>query len=450
MKHQQTQLVRYDVDVIDQEPASIVTATEERRRERQRRRQKFSDLLDAIYASDYGSQEKALWQRLWDEQRDNWLLMQDSRHTRAAYARSIREFEAFLATRYGIDHLWLVEPDHVVAWIQHMRDTGSAIDERTRSYSDRTINLRLAAVSSFFQYMTGATKLVNGDQIGLFVSADGHPRQNPCRATILDGKRPQVTPYDQSRPIPTEAMQWIIDTLAAKKNKTVADYRDLALLLAFYRTGYRADSVLRMQWGHFSPKVNGEGMIYHWAGKGGKREDKAVPPRVWNAVVAYLRADGRYIPGVPMDPEMYIWQSIRKHGNRNLLRQRLVQRGVDETNVDAVIDAMPEIRNRPISQSTATEALRRHLKRYMLHILRRQGIRGAAARIEAEEWAKEYHLHSLRHTFANELDRASNRDIRLVSTLLNHSSLETTRIYLAKIADPEDQATALLEAAFGM
>ncbi len=44
--------------------------------------------------------------------------------------------------------------------------------------------------------------------------------------------------------------------------------------------------------------------------------------------------------------------------------------------------------------------------------------------------AAAYHLHSLRHRFANTLDQATDGDIRLVSEMLDHASIETTRTYL--------------------
>lgn len=437
---------------VDTQLATPAQIAADRRQQRDDRRAQLRDILDAIYAEDYGSNEKEMWSNLWSEQMDQWLQQLPSQHTRRAYRRSVAEFRSYLWEQYAIRYLWMVEAHQAIAWIDYMRTVGSAQpSDNGKPWSDRTINLRLAALSSFYHYMTGATRLVGGDQVGLFVSADGYPRQNPFRSTRV--KRPKVIPYGHSNPVPTAAMQWILRRLANKPNKTIADRRDYALLLLFYRTGYRADSSLRMRWGDLQPRTDGEGMTYMWKGKGGKERRKALPARVWNAIKAYLGADGRYIPGVIQpDDEMYIWQGVRGHGNRNLAVQRFLADGHEPEVAQALANQYmaEKEKNKPIAQSTANEMLRRHLTRYFKDDLHKSGVDVVMARGEAKRLANQYHLHSLRHAFANELDQASGGDVRMVSETLDHSSLETTRTYLESIRDPEDKATDLLERQFGL
>lgn len=423
----------------------------QRRQERAERRQKLADFLDAIYAEDYGSEEKEIFARLWTEQHALWIGQLPSKHTRRAYANALAEFQAYMWNQHAIRYLWRVEPHHAVMWLDFMRTRGNALLDEPKPLSDRTANLRLAAMSSFYEHMISATKLVHGDQIGLFVSADGYPRQNPFRSKHV--KRPKVIAYGNSNPVPADAIKWILRRIAAKQQKTLADIRDHAMLTTFSYTGYRADSVLSMRWGDFQPRADGEGMTFYWRGKGGKERRKAVPPRVWDAICAYLRADGRYIPGhVTPDDDMVVWQPIRRHGMRNLAVQRYLAAGHRQEDAEMLADEELADRghNRPIAQSSANGILRRHLRRYYLHQLRGEGMKTPEATIEAKRLAADYHLHSLRHTFANIIDQASDGDIRLVSELLDHSSIETTRTYLEKIRDPEDKATALLERAFGI
>lgn len=422
----------------------------QRRQARAERRQRLADFLDAIYATEYGSEEKEQFDRLWTEQSGLWLQQLPSAHTRRAYSNAVIEFRAYMWNTHAVRHLWLVEPHHAIQWLDFMRTIGNAMLDDPKPVSDRTANQRLAALSSFFEHMIGATKLIHGDQVGLFVSADGYPRQNPFRSGRV--KRPKVQPYGNSNPIPQEVISGILRAISHKEEKSLADRRDFALFTTFAFTGYRADSVLSMRWGDFQARADGEGMTFNWRGKGGKERRKAVPPRVWAAITAYLRSSGRFIPGhLTPEPDMYIWQGISTSGTRNLIVHQLIEQGYSEDVAQKLADGqMADYNvNKPITQSTALKALRRRLQRYYTLELRSHGLSHADASAEAKRMAAAYHLHSLRHTFANLIDQASDGDIRLVSELLDHSSIETTRTYLEKIRDPEDKATALLEKMFG-
>lgn len=434
---------------VDTEPSFDIQQLQ-RRQERTERRQRLSDFLDAIYAEDYGSAEKEQFDQLWQEQQSLWLQQLPSEHTRRAYTLSVSEFRAYLFQRFAIRHLWFVEPQHAIAWIEFMRQVGNALLDDPQPLSDRTVNLRLAALSSFFEHMTQANKLIHGDQVGLFVSADGFPRQNPFRSKRV--KRIKVQAYGNSNPVPEQAVKWMIRQLAEQKDKTLAQRRDYALLMTFAFTGYRADSVLRMKWGDFRPRSDGEGITHDWHGKRNKEKRKSFSSRVWNAILAYLEADGRYQPGhVTPDDEMVIWQATKRHGNRNLAIQRFVNKGHERVEAEVLADQYmaEQDPNKPISQSTANDILRRHLRRYFTAELRRDGMNAKDAREEARRMAGTYHLHSMRHRYANTLDQKLDGDIRLVSEMLDHSSIETTRTYLESIRDPEDKVTSLLEQAFG-
>lgn len=421
----------FDADTADPY-AFPIDELQQRRQERQQRKTLLEDFLHAIYADEYGDMEKERWSLLWDEQRDLWLAQQASPHTRDAYARSLREWRAFLYERFAVRYLWLVETQHCIAWAEYMKTFGSTRNRSPKPLSDRTINLRLAAVSSFYQHMEDVYKMVDGQQLGLFVTSDGYPRKNPFRSRNL--KRPEVPQYGESAPIPTQAMQTILRHLANKREKTIAHRRDFALLLTFYRTGYRAGSALSMRWGDIHENVRGTGYVHYWTGKGGKQKKKALPSAVYNAIVAYLNADGRFAPGLDhhIADEDYIWRPIRTRGVQNF----------------ANVDELDE--NRHITQSTANDILRRHLRRYYYHELRAGGLTIPQARSEAKSLALKHSLHKIRHTFAHELDEASGRDLRLVSDALDHSQLQTTMKYTESLREPDDEIGALLAAKFGL
>lgn len=398
----------------------------------QQRRAAIGAIFDAIWAAEYGSAEKEQWADYWDDELERWLTGQASPHTQRAYRASITELRRHMRDACGIRYLWMVQPYHITQWIQTLRAAGSLLAIEQKPLKERTIARHLAACSSYYKHMCDCTQLVEGEQVGLFVSRSGNPLPNPFASKTV--KRPDVDSYSDSKAIPTPAMRWILDNLATKENKSLSDYRDYALLLTFYRTGYRADSVLSMRWKDFSERSDGaDGAIFAWRGKGNKSKNKAMPPMIYDAIVAWLRAAGRWVPGHPLhvQPDDYIWQPIRVAGCANFM---------DITRLET---------NRHITQSTANGILQRHLRNYYEWRLSKDKHPKRTLRVEAQRLAKQYHLHSLRHTFASELAEASGDNILLVQELLDHESPETTRIYIKAIKNPQDKASALLQQMFG-
>ena len=59
-----------------------------------------------------------------------------------------------------------------------------------------------------------------------------------------------------------------------------------------------------MRWGDFRPRADEDGVVHRLTVKGGRGRRKHLPKRVWDAILAYLQADGRYQPkGVAPDDE---------------------------------------------------------------------------------------------------------------------------------------------------
>ena len=69
----------------------------------------------------------------------------------------------------------------------------------------------------------------------------------------------------------------------------------------------------------------------------------------------------------------------------------------------------------------------------------------AQAANEAKRLVADYHLHSIRHTFANMID-----NLELAQEALDHTSIQTTRIYKEAIKDPEDKVSAIIKAKLGI
>ena len=376
----------------------------------------------ALYSMEFGSTEREEWTLLWDGAVESWLLSQRSPHTRRTYSRAWLMWRTFLWERFAIRHPWLVTSEHVLEWMRSMQEAGHA---------PSTVANRLAACSSLYEFVISRTIIRDGRELSLFIDAAGNRRANPFRAGNVD--RPQVKLYGHSRPIHPDTMLDVFRHIESKPEKTLADLRDYALLLTFYRTGWRAHEVLSMTWGHLWRGDQGDNWIYKWEGKGGKSGDRAIPSRIVMAIIAYLKADGRWAPGQPwhIKEDDYIWRPLFIPGN--LL------------NNDP--DAVGE--NRHITRSTATDILRRRLRQHYNRVLREAGFRARERREEAAKRARSYSLHSLRHSFAHQLYMAT-RDLLRVSKQLNHSKLEVTRIYIDNLQEPVDDYSALLEAQFGI
>jgi site-specific recombinase XerD len=387
----------------------------------------------ALYTVDWGSTEKEDWAILWDRAAAQWLATYKSPHTRRNYQRALDDWKTYLWQQHAIRHLWLVTGEHVAAWLHHLLTIGTALTQNPEPMAAASANNRLASVSSYYTYITNHTRIIDGQEISLFIDAAGNRRANPFRTGNLD--RPKVQQYGHSNPIHHTAMLDIFQHIEQKGDKkTLADLRDFALLLTFYRTGWRADEVLTMTWGRIRPRNDDQGFVFQWRGKGNKEGKRALPERCYHAIVAYLKADGRYIPGHEqhIDDNDYIFRPLRTGGVSNLN------------------PAIKLEHNRHITQSTANEILRRHLARHYTRLLRASGERDRKLiKQQAKEKAARYHLHSLRHSLAHELYEATG-DLLRVSRQLNHSSIETTRIYVDSLKDPVDDYTDLLAAKFGI
>ena len=208
--------------------------------QRAKPRQRLADFLQAVHAAHNDGDEVASFEQFWDEEQAVWLQQLPSKHTRRAYAHAVLEFRAYVQQAHLIQYLWLVEPRHAVGWIESMRDTGSALRDDPEPLSDRTVNLRLAALSSFYAHMGSATRLVYGHEVGLFVDVDGNLRDNPFCSTRV--KRPTVVAYESSIPAPQHVVKWILDRLRNIQPKNLSHHRDYALLMTFCYTGYRVET----------------------------------------------------------------------------------------------------------------------------------------------------------------------------------------------------------------
>jgi len=282
----------------------------------------------------------------WTRARRFWLGTASSEHTRRAYEFAADDFGSFIAPCcYG-------------------EVGGATISEyaaelRARGCSEATIRARLAALSSFYRYCSQT-----------YTSAAGEPlaRHNP----VAQVKRPRVARYGNSRPLEVGELR---DLLGAIDRGTVMGMRDYALILMAVYTGRRSAEIRGLRWGDIACTMEGK-RRYAWRGKGGKARWDDMPEPVYQAIVLYLEAAGRW-PLKAGDPVFVA------HNGR---------------------DAASELSGEWFNQL---------VKRYA----RLAGL---------GEWV---HAHTLRHTAAHVRVEAG-RGLMEISWLLGHSSLETTQRYL--------------------
>jgi len=382
-----------------------------------------------LYAHTYGGHQRQTWQGLWDEAIERWLHSgrRRSDNTRRAYRRAVMEFKAYLREQHALYHLWQVDDNVVQAWLNHMRQT----------LGDRTVGTRLAALSSLYTYASGTKTILSGREISLFVDAYGSTRGNPFLGSAVE--RPRVEQFSDVTAVPGDAFAWIIADLRERK-PAVGNLRNLALMLAFGLNGWRNQEVISMRWGKIAQNSQRKGeYTFRWTGKArdGQEEKRALPAAIYDAIVAYLKADGRWNPGGDnhIADDDYIWRPLRTEGCENFERSG---------------GRACALQNRHIVQSTCNEILKTLLRRYYRHLARLAGLDRSAAAAYATEQAAGYSIHSLRHMFAWNLYEASGHDIHLVSQKVGHKSIATTQIYLKHLKEPQDDHSALVAKQLGL
>lgn len=328
----------------------------------------------------------------WLDLRDRWLRKYASAKTRDAYAKAWTKWYEFIGKP-----LWMVTSDDVEAWIEAMR---------AEEMANATINLRLAACSSFYSFVIRSVRMgTDGLERTLFFDATGRTRSNPFRSGNVER-----LPKDLVRnvkPLSKTELKAMFDGIKAT---TRTGARDMALFQCYLRTGRRLSEIARLRWGDIEENKKHSGQyVFQWSGKGGKAGRRPLPAAAYHAIVNWLKLDGRWAPG-QMDDQMFIFRPLNDHGSRNLS--------------DA---PLPE--NRHISTGQIENVIKK--------IARRAGLDDSRV-----------HVHLLRHSFAFYLYETT-KDPRLVQEALDHSNLNVTMIYLEGMQEPEDRFSAALQASLG-
>lgn len=354
-----------------------------------------------------------MMQRGWDRLEDEWLKAKreksGSDNTTRAYKRVVEAWKDWCVMQRNSQgetlRLWQVEARHVREWQRHLRDE--------KQLAESSINQHLASVSSYYSFVSAEKFMINGQELCLFSDTVGATRANPFKfGNVQRGKTEE---YERAKLLPDNELGNVLRHLQ-EHTHTLQGSRANALFLMYFLTGWRNAEVLRMQWKHIRPhKDLPATFVFAWKGKGAKKDDVQIPPDALSAMIAYLKKDGRWTPGIelldqPFDPDMYIWR-------------RLDDRTLDHLNgVKEKGGSAARSENEPISGKNAL--------RIFKTILKNAGVKG---------W-EGYRLHDLRHLFAvmNLEDGASETE---VMQKMHHSNLATTGRYTNTIRKKrKDQA----------
>jgi integrase len=348
----------------------------------------------------------------WREAHAQWLEdSSSSRKTRTAYRRAWNDLWSFVDTlRYREDGIarvrrgefWSITHRHVRRWMRDLEERpldprrvealqrrGS---DRTCGYAASTINLYLAAVSSFYSYAENNWPVLLADGREVALSLLSGLTLNPVRVI----KRKAAVGAAQ-REQPYLSFEQLRQFLNAIPKSTAAGQRDYALFLLYIMTGARNSEARTLQWQDFQER--GGRRFWFWRGKGsGRKENKTawkeLPPECWEAITRYLKLVGRWDS---MRAEDYVFTAV-SDAAANL------------PTVDAEAWS-------PYSQPLSAREVNRRLKMH-------------AARAGLE--SRDIHVHTLRHSAAMLMDEAG-ADLAEIMKFLNHESLATTQRYIHKM-----------------
>ena len=198
-------------------------------------------------------------------------------------------------------------------------------------------------------------------------------QHNPV--TLARPKAPK--PYNNAQALTPYDCEAILETVP---RDTLTGKRDYAMLLFYLLTAHRRAEVVGLSWGDLQYD-NHKGLTVSFKIKGGDYAREEVDRLCWDATVEYLEASGR-INGMYDETPLWVGHSKGRESNTQLTSHAFVS----------------------------------NFKRYC-----------KAAGLG------DVHLHQLRHSVANWVADETG-DIARVQTVLGHKNLQTTRVYIQKIA----------------
>ncbi len=303
--------------------------------------------------------EDHYWMDAWNQ----WFNFKKSESTQTSYLRAWYDLLGFTQK-----HPRDIYKKDIVAWIESMNE---------RNFAAQTINQRIMAVSSFYNYVCHEYEIE---------LPNGTPRllhnYNPAGARNI---RPHIEWYGKAISLTLAEVKALFDAIPRNTPKGLRDY---ALFLTYIATGRRNSEVRHLKYGdiYLQDGDNGQEVWYRWSGKLSEDQLYQMPSDVWNAIKDYLVSAGR-------------WDVIEK----------------DDYLFISIIDNDPKV---PL----CSKSISRLLKEYC-----------AVAGLDIEA----VHVHTLRHT-ATKLRMMEGYSLRDLQSFLHHQHYRVTEIYAGKIKGHKD------------
>src|SRR5512142_2719649 len=156
---------------------------------------------------------------------ERWVTRRSSTHTQRAYRQDVMDFVQFLGLRWPDESTRLFTVS--IAEVQAFRDQMVA-----EAKAPKTINRRIASLSSFFKYLQGVAS-----EFRLPITVP-----NPAHAQFIP--RGSSDPRDETKALSaTRARQ----LMGLPSGDTVFDYRDRAIIKFFLYSGARIGTACRLR-----------------------------------------------------------------------------------------------------------------------------------------------------------------------------------------------------------
>jgi len=333
----------------------------------------------------FGDEDTHLWVS-WLDAYHHWLEAKRRKNNTGSTANNYqiawKQFFTWAQVRP-----WETTPAHAEQWAAFLAREGKEITDRKTGLVVRreplaqsTFNLKLAALSDFYNYVQKKYDLWPANQRNPFDVVD--------RARISAYGRAKYPSTDEAKAI-----------LTAVNTECLTGKRDFALLYTILVTCRRSSEILNLKWGDLKETATGD-YAFTYRYKGGKIKRAILNRKCHTAITTYLWAAGRLEAMTEAD---YIFIPL------------------DEDRIKRLNPTATVEQNRPLSNSFAN----RILKKYA----RRAGVEVGKA-----------HIHGLRHVGARlrvQQMKAGRGgvDYEEVMTLLGHSSLAVTQVYTQTVLD---------------
>ncbi len=183
-----------------------------------------------------------------------------SEKTRIAYAKDLEQFREFLNEHFRGIEITAVEIEHILAFQEDLKNSGGIGGKKA---SDSTIKRKLAAVSSFFDYLIIRKVL----------------KYNPVKLV----KRPKAIIASKTQDLKDSDVKILLGSIDRSE---LTGKMHFALLTVLFYTGLRKNEVIKLTLGDLQHE--NEIAYLQCKTKGGKSKKKKLHPEAIDGITDYL------------------------------------------------------------------------------------------------------------------------------------------------------------------